>query len=61
MPSFKRKYSLKFHQEKVKNYKYLDISIDDPESGKWMQHNNEFTVKEGFEKLNVLVYRWGGK
>ena len=26
-----------------------------------MQHNNEFTVKEGYEKLNVLVYRWGSE
>ena len=62
VPSFKRKYSLKVSSGKGEEaYKYLDISIDDPESGKWMQHNNEFTVKEGYEKLNVLVYRWGGE
>ena len=61
VPSFKRKYSLKVSSgQGEKAYKYLDISVDNPESGKWIEHNNEFTVKEGFEKLNVLVYRWGG-
>ena len=61
VPSFKRKYSLKVSSGKGDNsFKYLDLSIDDPESGKWIEHNNEFTVKEGYEKLNVLLYRWGG-
>ena len=61
VPSFKRKYSLKVSSGKGdKSFKYIDLSIDDPESGKWIEHNNEFTVKEGYEKLNVLVYRWGG-
>ncbi len=61
VPSFKRKYSLKVSSGKGdKAYKYIDKSIDDPEPGKWIEYNNEFTVKEGHEKLNVLVYRWGG-
>ena len=26
--------------------------------GEWNEFKNEFTVKEGAEKINVTVYRW---
>jgi hypothetical protein len=41
-----------------KAHKYIEQNIDEPEIGKWIEYKNEFTVKEGYEKLNVQVSRW---
>ncbi len=57
--SSKGKYALKVLSGKGDmSHKYIEQIIDEPEFGKWIEYKNEFTVIEGYEKLNVQVSRW---
>lgn len=59
VPSWKGKYSLKVISGKGDNaFKYIEENIDEPEFDKWIEYKKEFTVLEGYEKLNVQVARW---
>ena len=39
-------------------HNYVSKIIEDSKIGEWNEFKNEFTVKEGGEKINVTVYRW---
>ena len=52
-------YALKVTSGKGENsHNYVSKIIKDSKMGEWNEFKNEFTVKEGAEKINVTVYRW---